>query len=278
MRIPIDTIGDIAILKFSRWAFWPYKKYYAWKLLRNDLHLKVVLEKIGKFSGVLRKQETKWLAGEKRKDTIHRENNCQFFLDIDETYFSPRLSYDRKLVAEDILKEILSKKIKSPKCLVMFAGVGPFSVVLADVLRKNKIEAEIISSELNEKASEYAEKNVRMNKLNDYIKVVSGDSKKLCEKLSTHKGSSRNASRKQQFDFILMPRPNLEDTFLVDAMKVAKKGTVFYYHGFGEEKEVVGAMNKDIKLTKRKVSKFEIRKCGDIGVNKFRFTIKFKVL
>jgi tRNA G37 N-methylase Trm5 len=269
MRIPLDVIGDIAILKFSRWVPWIYKKFYASRLLKKNLHLKVILEKTGKFSGVLRKQETKWLSGENRKETTHKENNCQFFMNVDETYFSPRLSYDRKLVAEDVLREINKNKINNTKCLVMFAGVGPFSIVLASILKQNKINAEIISSELNEKASEYAEKNVRINKLYDYVKIESGDSKKLCTNL---------AKKKQTFNFILMPRPNLEETFLVEAMKVSKKGTIFYYHGFGEEKEVIEAMRKDIVLSKCKVSKFETRRCGDIGVNKFRFTIKFKVL
>lgn len=268
MRIPLDVIGDIAILKFSRWVPWFYKKFYARKLLKQNSHLKVILEKTGKFSGVLRKQETEYLAGENRKDTVHRENDCQFYLDVDETYFSPRLSYDRKLVAEDVLKEINKKKVKSAKILVMFAGVGPFAIVLARILKKNGVKAEIISSELNAKASEYAEKNVVMNKLQDYVKVVSGDSKKLCLQL---------AKQKKTCNFILMPRPNLEETFLVEAMRVARKGTVFYYHGFGDEKEVVEAMKKDIVLSKKKVSKFEIRRCGDIGVNRFRFTIKFRV-
>jgi len=275
MRVPLDVIGDIAILKFSRWVPWFYKKFYARRLLKQNSHLKVVLEKTGKFSGILRKQETEYLAGEKRKDTVHRENDCQFYLDVDETYFSPRLSYDRKLVAEDVFNEINKRKIKNSKILVMFAGVAPYTIVLARILKKDAAHkgyscgSKIISSELNAKASEYAEKNVKMNKLDDYVKVVPGDSKKLCLQL---------AKQRKSFDFILMPRPNLEETFLVEAMKVARKGTVFYYHGFGDEKEVVNVMKRDILISKRKVSKFEIRRCGDIGVNRFRFTIKFRVL
>ncbi len=266
MRIPLDVVGDIAILKFSRYVPWIYKKYYGWKLLKNNKHFKVILEKTSGFSGVLRVQTTKWIAGERRKDTIHRENDCSFYLDVDETYFSPRLSQDRKIIAEEVLKIIKPKS----RALIMFAGVSPLPIVLAKNLKRNKSSAEIISSELNKKACEYGEKNVRMNKVGDYVNVLCGDSRKLCDSL---------AKKKSKFDFIFMMRPNLEETFLDAALKVSRKGTIIYYHGFSEgEDKVSEEILNDIKKAKRKVSKLEIRKAGDIGVRKNRYSVKFKVL
>ena len=266
MRIPLDVVGDIAILKFSRYVPWIYKKYYGWKLLKTNQHLKVILEKTAGFSGVLRTQETRWIAGEKRKDTIHRENDCSFYLDVDETYFSPRLSQDRKIMADEVLKVVKSKS----HILVMFAGVSPLPIVLAKTLKRAKIPVEIISSELNKKACDYGEKNVRMNKVDDYVKVLCGDSRKLCDSLS---------KKRNRFDFIFMLRPNLEETFLDAALKVSRKGTVIYYHGFSEgEEKVSEEILNDVKKAKRKVSKLEIRKAGDIGVRKNRYSVKFKVL
>lgn len=265
MRIPLDVVGDIAILKFSRYVPLFYKKYYAWKFLKGNKHIKVVLEKTAGFSGVLRKQETRWIAGEKRKDTVHRENDCSFYLDVDETYFSPRLSQDRKIMVEEVLNSIKNNS----NILVMFAGVSPLPIVLAKTLKRNKIDAKIISSELNKKACEYGEKNVKMNKVFEYVKVFCGDSRKLCESLS---------KKKQRFDFIFMLRPNLEDTFLDSALKVSKKGTTIYYHGFGSEESVCDEILRDVKLVKRKISKLEVRKAGDIGVKKNRYSVKFKVL
>ena len=242
------------------------QEIYAWKFLKNNPHVKVVLEKTAGFSGVLRTQETKWIAGEKRKDTVHRENDCSFYLDVDETYFSPRLSQDRKIMCDEVLKTIRPKS----KILVMFAGVSPLPVVLAKTLKKNKIPAEIISSELNKKACEFGEKNVRMNKVENYVKVMCGDSRKLCESLS---------KKKQRFDYIFMLRPNLEETFLDAALKVSKKGTIIYYHSFSESEEnTKNEIMKDISKAKRKVSKLEFRKAGDIGVRKNRYSVKFKVL
>ena len=76
-----------------------------------------------------------------------------------------------------------------------------------------------------------------------------------------------------------MLRPNLEETFLDAALKVAKKGTVIYYHGFSEsEEKISGEILNDVIKTKRKVSNLEIRKAGDIGVRKNRYSVKFSLL
>ncbi len=269
MRIPLDVVGDIAILKFSRYAIWPWKKFYAWRLLKTNRHLNVVLEKTSGFSGELRVQQTKWIAGEKRKDTVHRENDCSFYLDVDETYFSPRLSQERKIVAEEIIQEIIKRKIKSPKILIMFGGIAPQVVVLAKMMKKQKVSAEMISSELNKRACEFASKNVLTNKVQDYVSIECGDSKKLCNDLS---------KKRKTFDFVLMLRPNLEETFLDAALKVSKKGTLFYYHGFGEEEKVRNEVLNDVKKAKKKITGFKIRKAGDIGVKKFRWNVNFRVL
>jgi tRNA (guanine37-N1)-methyltransferase len=263
MKIPLDIIGDIVLFKFPREATKKSKTTYAKNFLKTNKHVVTALEKVGKISGRLRTPETKFLAGINKRETTCRENDCSIMLDIDKTYFSPRLSTERKIVAEDILRNMKTK----PKILVMFAGVAPQPVVLAKILKKNNKKAEIISSEINRIASMYAEKNVQINKLQDYIQVVQGDSRKLCEKLA----------KKEKFDFILMLRPNLKNTFLREALKVAKKGTIFYYHGFGEQEDIIKKIDQDIKKSKRKYKVLEIRKAGDIGVRKYRFNIKFIV-
>jgi tRNA (guanine37-N1)-methyltransferase len=280
MRIPLDVVGDIAILKFARWHPWVFKKFYAWRFLKNNQHIKVVLEKTAGFSGDLRVQETKWVAGEKRKDTMHRENGCLFYLNVDETYFSPRLSQERKVVAEEIYNSVYSSpgsssssrvvpsRTKNPRILVMFGGIAPQAIVLAKLFKSKKLSAEIISSELNKKACEFAQRNVLENKVSNYAKIICGDSRKFCSR----------GSKKNKFDFILMLRPNLEDTFLDAALRVAKKGTVIYYHGFGEEEKVREEIENDLKLSKVKYKIIEFRKAGDIGVKKYRWNVKIKVL
>ena len=263
MKYGIDQIGDIAILNFHSYYPLVFKKIVAWRLLR-DGKINVVLEKKGIISGELRKTTLKHLAGERRTDTMHNENGCKFYMDVAETYFSPRLSNERRMMCEEI-----SKNLKNGQnVLVMFAGVAPFPIVLARMLKSKKPskgdpagpkKVQIVSSELNKLASEYAEKNVRLNKLEDYVKVIEGDSKKLKE---------------GRFDVILMPRPNLEETFLDAALKFSKKGTKIYYHGFGTEEKVLEEIKKDAG---KKIGKIKIRKAGDIAPRKWRWLAEFNV-
>lgn len=254
MKVGIDQIGDIAILNFSERYFWLRKWLYARKVLKNR-NTNVVLEKSGFVSGELRKIKTRYLVGERRRETVHNENGCQFFLDVDKTYFSPRLSNERKVICSEIAKKIK----KGQRVLVMFAGIAPFPIVLGKLLKQFKKTNEVVSSELNSDASKYAEKNVRMNKLQDFVKIIQGDSRNLNEGV---------------FDYIIMARPNLEETFLSAVFKMSKKGTKIYYYGFGTEEKVLEEIKK---YSGKRISKIKIRKAGDIAPGKYRWLAEFIV-
>jgi tRNA (guanine37-N1)-methyltransferase len=257
-KIPQDVIGDIAILKFPRKTLWLTRKLKARKFLKENKTIKTVLEKTGSTSGRLRTQSTKHLAGKKTKETTYKENGCIFKFNVDETYFSPRLSNERKVIAEEVNKLVKKKE----KILVMFAGISPYPIVIAKTLKQNGKKANIISNELNRKANEQAKKIITLNKLQKEITLIGGDAKKLPEKI------------KEKQDIILMPRPNLKDTFLKTALKLSKKGTTIFYHGFGTEESVLKEIKKD---TKGKIGKIKIRKAGDIGPRIYRWQAQFKV-
>jgi len=257
--ITYDIIGNIAILKFPLDFKQKQKKDYAKRFLKQQKNIKTVLEKTGKIKGRLRKAKTKFLVGENKRKTIYLENNCRFLLNVDETYFSPRLSNERKVIAEDVAKKVTSKK---NKILVMFAGVAPFSIVIAKKLKQAGKRVEIVSSEINRKANKYAEENVKMNKIQDYVRIIQGDSGKLSEKL------------KQKFDFIVMPCPNLKQTFLDSALKLSRKGTKIYYYGFGDKDKVLDEINREAG---KKIGKIRIRKAGEIAPYKFRWLAEFNI-
>ena len=94
-----DVLGNIAIVNFPKESKLKDKKKFAEKILKQK-PIKTVLEKQGKVKGRLRKIQTKYLAGEKTKEVLYRENNCVFRFNIDSTYFSPRLSNERKGLQE----------------------------------------------------------------------------------------------------------------------------------------------------------------------------------
>jgi tRNA (guanine37-N1)-methyltransferase len=202
--------------------------------------------------------ETKHLAGIKTKIATYKENDCIFKFNVDESYFSPRLSNERKVIADQVTK--LAKT--NSKILVMFAGIAPYPITIAKKLKQSKKKATIISNELNSQANIEAKNNITINKLQNYITLLPGDANKLPNKT------------KEKFDIILMPRPNLKNTFLKTAIKLSRKGTTIFYHGFGTEQEVLSEIEKD---TKGKIGKIDIRKAGDIGPHKFRWQAIFKV-
>ena len=257
-KFTFDIIGDIAVLKFDRDLKHSEKKKLSTDFLKQHNHISSVLEKIDKVKGRLRIAKTKFLAGKNKRETIYVENTCKFKFNIDETYFSSRLSEQRKKVAQDICRRVNAKK---NKILVMFAGVGPYPVVISKKLKQSGKKAMVVSNEINRKASKYAQENVKLNKLDDYIKVVQGDAKKLPDKI------------KEKFDFIVMPRPNLKDTFLKSALEVGKKGARFYYNGFGEKQEVLDEIARDAG---KKISKIKISRAGDIAPYKYRWLAVFE--
>lgn len=256
-KIPQDIVGNIAILKFKKQTPWLIKKYRSLKFLKNQKNITTVVEKISGFSGDLRIPTTKYLAGEKTYRTTHKENNCIFSFNINSSYFSPRLSNERKVIAEEVNK--LTKK-KDTKILVMFSGIGPYPIVIAKTLLKEKKSFHIYANELNKDAVKEMKKNIQLNKLQKHITIIPGDANKI--------------STKESFDIILMPRPNLQDTFLKHALKLSKKGTTIFYHGFGTKESILKEIEKN---TKNKIGKIKIRKAGDIGPYIFRWQAQFKI-
>src|SRR3989344_4130657 len=94
-----DFFGNIAVVRFPKSFSAGQKKKFSVKLMGEQKSVKTVLEKVGKIKGRLRKIKTKYVSGERTKEVLYKENNCVFRFNIDSTYFSPRLSNERKEIA-----------------------------------------------------------------------------------------------------------------------------------------------------------------------------------
>jgi len=261
-----DLLGNIAIVKFPKIKL-TEKKKFAEKLMKDNNSVKTVLEKTGKFKGRLRKMETKHIAGEKTKEVLYKENGCVFRFNLDTTYFSPRLSNERK--------EIASKIKKGEKVLVMFAGVAPFSIVIA----KNSKAGKVVSNEINRKANKYAEMNIRRNRLKDKIELVSGDIKRVAKKIS--KSRSKSLPTPPKFDVIVMPRPQLKDSFLEQAFMLSKKGTRIYYYDFCNVEEIdkiVEKIKSEAKKFRKNIKILKVKPAGEIAPYKIRVRVDLRVI
>jgi tRNA (guanine37-N1)-methyltransferase len=250
-----DVLGNIAIVNFPDKMKVSEKKKFAQKLLKQKA-ITTILEKKGKVKGRLRKITTKYLAGEKTREVLYKENGCVFRFNIDTTYFSPRLSNERK--------EIAGKIKKGEKVLVMFAGVAPFSIVIG----KNSKAGKIYSNEINREANKYAKLNLGLNKLKDKIELIPGDIKRVVKKLP-------------KFDVIVMPRPRLKDSFLEQAFSLSKKKTRIYYYDFcksGEEDLIVEKIQNEAKKSKKKIKILKVKQAGEIAPYKVRLRIDFEIV
>jgi tRNA (guanine37-N1)-methyltransferase len=253
-------LGNVVIVNFARGTKNADKKKFAIEILNKNKFIKTVLEKSGKFSGRLRKMQTKHIAGERNKEVLYKENNCSFRFNIDTTYFSPRLSNERKEIASFIKK--------NSEVLVMFAGVGPFSIVIA----KNSKPKKVYSNEINREANKYAELNAEINGVKSKIEFVNGDIKKVVFRLK---------KQGKKFDFIVMPRPNLRESFLEQAFMLSKKGTKVYYYDFCKTDEtnlIVEKIKNQAEKFKKKVKILKVKSAGETAPYKIRVRVDFMVL
>ena len=253
-----DIIGSIAIIKFDKKTSKKEKLKQAKRLLEFQ-RIKTILEKTDKVSGRLRTIKTKFIAGVDTKETIYKENNCVFRLNVETCYFSPRLSEERKEIANFIKKK--------DKVLVLFSGVNPFGITIAKLKG-----AKVVAVELGRECCKYALENALRNKVDNLIETIQGDVKKIIPKL---------AKKKRKFDVIVMPRPNLKESFLREALAVSKKGTMIFYYCFGQKEELNKSLEEIYKTAKKKRKKIKIlnvKRAGEIAPYTHRWRISFKIL
>ncbi|MBI4399219.1 class I SAM-dependent methyltransferase family protein [Candidatus Micrarchaeota archaeon] len=227
-----DIIGDIAILEVAD-ELKKKEETIAKAITEVNKSIKVVLAKEGKREGVFRLRKLRHIFGEKRTVTVHKENNCRFKLDVAKAYFSPRLVFERSRIAG---------LIKSGETVVvMFAGVGPFAIILA----KNNPSSNVFAIELNPHAFRYMKDNVSLNKCTN-VTPVFGDVKKLVPNKFINFA-----------DRVLMPLPKGAEAFLKEAFLAAKKNCIIHLYTFANERDpfskAIEKIKKEAKRMKRKV-------------------------
>ncbi|HME18783.1 MAG TPA: class I SAM-dependent methyltransferase family protein, partial [Nitrososphaerales archaeon] len=205
--------------------------------------VRCVFEQQGGIEGDFRLRRLRHLAGEDRTMTVHRENGCSYRVDVARCYFSPRLATERLRIADETAE--------GESVLNMFAGVGPFSVLVA----KRK-KARVLSCELNGFACRLHEENDIANKVDRLVKVVNADAARL-PKLT-----------RRRFDRILMPHPSQADRFLPAALLLAKpRATVHYYrHLLGtDEDDAAKGLAAELAGLLPARAKYQTRRVREVG-------------
>lgn len=207
-----DVVGDIAILELDP-ELATFQTRIAEAIMEVHPNVRAVFAKSGDVSGPERVRPLRYVAGENRTRTIHREQGCLFKVDLSKVFFSPRLSTEHQRVA--LLVD------KGERVVDMFAGAGPFSILIAkrvDDVRVDAIDA-------NPQAIELVRENARANKVES--------------KVYTHLGDARNIVRKelaQTANRVIMNHPSASKDFISDACTALQpSGGIIHYYTFAGE-------------------------------------------
>ncbi|MCS7114591.1 MAG: class I SAM-dependent methyltransferase family protein [Nitrososphaerota archaeon] len=203
----IDFVGDIAIIEVPP-ELETYKMEIGNAILQTHKNVRTVLAKAGAVTGTYRLRKFEVIAGENKTETIHKEHGCKYYLDIAKAYFSPRLSYEHHRVAS---------QVKEGETVIdMFAGVGPFSVLIAKTHEKVKVYA----IDINPEAVAFLKKNIKANRVEGKVNPIMGDAKQIIEQ-----------ALKGIADRVIMNLPEKAIEFVEAACKALKTegGTIHFY-------------------------------------------------
>lgn len=213
-----EQIGDIALIDRSE----SEPQLIAEALLRQN-KIKTVLQAETSVSGEFRTRDVTIIAGEPRTETVYKENGCRYKLDIAKVYFTPRLSTERMRIAEQVMDGDL--------VVDMFAGVGPFSILIA----KMNPNARVVAIDKNPEAIRYLKENVILNKVKN-VEVKEGDAREEVIGLS---GA----------DHVIMNLPHSNLEFLDAALSIIKNGGVIHFYAIAHEDDLFDGTLEKIRET-----------------------------
>ncbi|MEM1525269.1 MAG: class I SAM-dependent methyltransferase family protein [Nitrososphaerales archaeon] len=241
-----DIIGDIAIIKIPD-PLISKKDIIAKAILDNLKSVKTVLRQTSPISGIYRIRELEYLMGEKKTLTIYKEHSCIFKVDLAKVYFSPRLSYERLRIAEQVKS--------GEKVVNMFGGVGTFSIIIA----KKQPNVTVYNIDINPDAHQLALENVIINKVSNRVICILGDSREVIHKMLNGVA-----------DRVLMPLPEKACEYLDVAIEALKPqgGVIHYYtevYGSKVEdaiQEAKSQIDKNLTLPHRVIFSRVVREVG----------------
>jgi tRNA (guanine37-N1)-methyltransferase len=211
-RLPtsFDVIGDVAIIRLDDDQL-PYAGAVGEALMRTFPRLRTVTLDRG-VKGELRVRDLEVVAGEDWTETVHTEFGIRLLIDPAKVYFNPRLSNERSRIAA---------LVRDGETVVdMFAGVGPFSIMIAKHARPGVVYA----MDLNHDAVEYMRKNIQLNKVTTVL-PIEGDARQLVFDVPCA-------------DRVIMNLPHSAGDFFHDALTRLKLGGTIHFYTICERDDI----------------------------------------
>ncbi len=217
-----DQIGEIIIVRIPD-SLLSKKKIIGKTLLDEVKIVRSVFYQASAVEGDFRTRDLEILAGENNTETKYKEFGCMFTVDVENAFFSPRLSTERERISNLIQNgEVITN---------MFAGVGMFSIMAA-----KKKKCTVYSLDINPTASKLCETNIELNKLAGNVISINGDAPEIIKDQLIDKS-----------DRTLMLLPEKSDEFLESAISTTKDGGIIHYysHIHADKKRDAGKLSED---------------------------------
>ncbi|NVM27652.1 MAG: class I SAM-dependent methyltransferase family protein [Candidatus Helarchaeota archaeon] len=217
-----DIIGQLVIIEIPE-EIRSFETIIGKTLLDFHPSLTSIFKKLEPIKGDFRLRNLQLIAGTDNSITVHKENKCVYELDIKKVYFSPRLVTEHARISSLVKKnEII---------LDMFAGIGPFSILIA---RQKHVQ--VYSVDVNPAAIYYLKKNIIRNKVEDFVTPFEGNIRDVLKK-----------DIKQKFDRIIMNLPSKSYQFLDIALNVLKDEGIIHYYQFASESDFPAKVLENLK-------------------------------
>ena len=248
-----DIIGTIAVLEPTRHLLLDEEALVAAALMEMHPNVETVCIKEGIVRTEYRVRPVKVIAGTNTTKTLHSEFDCSMWVDVAKAYFSPRYAPERWRVAQEV-------KTGEEVC-VMFAGVGPYALLIA----RNMPTARVWAVEINPEAVELLKENIKLNKAEKIVVPVLGDVREELPKLG------------KKFDRIIMPLPKGAADFLDIAVEFLKPGGTIHFYQFLQEADFFNPAEELVKKAAERAERnakiIHSGKCGKVAPGRFRIVV-----
>lgn len=252
LKTSFDVVGKIAILEIDD-EFRSFENLIGETLLCINPSIQTVLRKDGPHQGEFRTQPMKCIGGVDTRETTHVENGISLTVDVEQVYFSPRLSNERLRIATEVTN--------GESILHCFSGCAPLECVIGS--KKNVVQ---VGVEKNPLGHSYGLKNVTQNKISQ--------TQLVCKDFSEF-------DTQQKFDRIVMNLPKNAIEYVPHALLFATPKCVMHIYDFAKEGEFDSSFAKISELVTKSGKKCELlgyHTCGVQGVRLYRVCIDVKII
>ncbi|AKB35131.1 tRNA (Guanine37-N1) -methyltransferase [Methanosarcina siciliae C2J] len=251
-----ELIGDIALLEDPDLDSQKASRI-AEALLFTRPNIKTVVKSLTPVIGEFRVREFEVIAGDPGTETVHREYGCRYKVDLSKAYFTPRLSTERS--------RILSRVKEGDTVVDMFAGVGPYSILLA----KSNKPSKVVAIDKNPYAVHYLKENISLNSAKN-IEAIEGDAREEAKRFA---GTA---------DHVIMNLPHNAHEFLDSAVLLTKPGGIIHYYGITPEEDLfessVELIRKAAEKAGRKIEVLEKRVVRSYAPHQYNICIEARII